>query len=565
MEGRYDYIPADSNSGVVVYDSKFAYSHHATDPASEKLLNAFDLVRIHKFGDMDDKASFTAMSEFALSVPKVKAEMSEMARVAAAVEFAGNASEDDPYPFIVVGARGGAKVSPPKLAGHFRDSHDYFLTKGQSGGMQLWVYDGSVYARTSELELKGILMRYVGDFDPDLIKMKDMAEAASQIMADDKIRSITELDADENIVVMENGLYNIATGVLSPHTPNHIGSIKIPVRWNATANKANVFNRFLCELTGGDPEKIQFLKEFIGIALSNVKGYKTKKALFLVGEGNTGKSQLRSLVERLIGIENCTSVALEVLERRFGTGLVFGKRLVGSNDLGFADIPELQVFKQLTGGDSMLMENKFADGFTAVYNGVLWFSMNRLPSFGGDRGGHVFERIVIIECGEPCPPEKQDRGLLEKMYAERDGIVAECFAAASVVIGRGYKYTLPKASASANEQYKKEVSTVKTFASEYCEAITAEVSAGIKSSELYRQYRGWCFDSGYHPSSAKVFTREAAELFGMRPKLFKIHKQDGDYYRLKYRGRAKDDFTPIPGERGDGDGTDAIIEDDLPF
>jgi hypothetical protein len=46
VEGRYDYIPADSSAGVVLYDGKFAYSHHATDPVCGKLLNAFDLVRI---------------------------------------------------------------------------------------------------------------------------------------------------------------------------------------------------------------------------------------------------------------------------------------------------------------------------------------------------------------------------------------------------------------------------------------------------------------------------------------------------------------------------------------
>jgi hypothetical protein len=50
MNGRYDYIPADSSAGVVLYEGKWAYSHHATDPACGKLLNAFDLVRIHKFG-----------------------------------------------------------------------------------------------------------------------------------------------------------------------------------------------------------------------------------------------------------------------------------------------------------------------------------------------------------------------------------------------------------------------------------------------------------------------------------------------------------------------------------
>ena len=72
MEGRYDYIPADSSAGVVIYDDKFAYSHHATDPACGKLLNAFDLVRIHRFGDDDEKKSFKQMTELALADDTVK-------------------------------------------------------------------------------------------------------------------------------------------------------------------------------------------------------------------------------------------------------------------------------------------------------------------------------------------------------------------------------------------------------------------------------------------------------------------------------------------------------------
>lgn len=55
MENRYDYIPADSAAGVVIYGDRFAYSHHATDPVCGKLLNAFDLVRLHKFASLDDK------------------------------------------------------------------------------------------------------------------------------------------------------------------------------------------------------------------------------------------------------------------------------------------------------------------------------------------------------------------------------------------------------------------------------------------------------------------------------------------------------------------------------
>lgn len=72
VPGRYDYIPADSSAGVVIYDDKFAYSHHATDPACGKEMNAFDLVRIHKFGDDDPNAAFKAMTELATADEDVR-------------------------------------------------------------------------------------------------------------------------------------------------------------------------------------------------------------------------------------------------------------------------------------------------------------------------------------------------------------------------------------------------------------------------------------------------------------------------------------------------------------
>jgi Predicted P-loop ATPase and inactivated derivatives len=88
MTGRYDYIAADSSAGVVLYEGKWAYSHHATDPACGKLLNAFDLVRVHKFTDLDDKAGFKAMSEFALKDEKVNTLIAEERIAAAETEFA---------------------------------------------------------------------------------------------------------------------------------------------------------------------------------------------------------------------------------------------------------------------------------------------------------------------------------------------------------------------------------------------------------------------------------------------------------------------------------------------
>lgn len=55
-ENRYTYIKGSTAGGLVTYNDRFAYSNHATDPCSMQLCNAFDLVRIHKFHDLDADA-----------------------------------------------------------------------------------------------------------------------------------------------------------------------------------------------------------------------------------------------------------------------------------------------------------------------------------------------------------------------------------------------------------------------------------------------------------------------------------------------------------------------------
>lgn len=56
-EDRYTYVNGSTSDGAVVYDDKYIYSHHSTDPISMKLCNAFDMVRVHKFGHLDEKAA----------------------------------------------------------------------------------------------------------------------------------------------------------------------------------------------------------------------------------------------------------------------------------------------------------------------------------------------------------------------------------------------------------------------------------------------------------------------------------------------------------------------------
>ena len=95
-EDRYTYINGSTAAGLIVYDDKFAYSHHGTDPAGGRLCNAFDLVRIHKYGHLDtgkekneqDKKSFKAMEEFATKDSRTKKHIAEEKLAEAKFEFA---------------------------------------------------------------------------------------------------------------------------------------------------------------------------------------------------------------------------------------------------------------------------------------------------------------------------------------------------------------------------------------------------------------------------------------------------------------------------------------------
>lgn len=83
--GRYTYTEGSTAAGVVLYDDKFTYSHHGTDPASGQTCNAWDLVRVHKFHELDDdcdpdkpitsRPSYKAMTQLATDDPRVRAQL----------------------------------------------------------------------------------------------------------------------------------------------------------------------------------------------------------------------------------------------------------------------------------------------------------------------------------------------------------------------------------------------------------------------------------------------------------------------------------------------------------
>lgn len=102
---RYTFAAGSTAAGLVVYDGElFAYSNHSTDPAGGQLCNAFDLVRIHKFNDLDDgkeektgkdRPSYKAMAAFASEDPDTRITLAKDAKARAVLDFESEVEEVD--------------------------------------------------------------------------------------------------------------------------------------------------------------------------------------------------------------------------------------------------------------------------------------------------------------------------------------------------------------------------------------------------------------------------------------------------------------------------------------
>ena len=97
-DGRYTYRAGSVAGGCVTYEGKFAFSHHETDPASMRLCNAFDLVRIHLYGVQDDGSrvtdvtrlpSYTKMQDFVAADKAVRVLLTKERQSEADSHFAG--------------------------------------------------------------------------------------------------------------------------------------------------------------------------------------------------------------------------------------------------------------------------------------------------------------------------------------------------------------------------------------------------------------------------------------------------------------------------------------------
>lgn len=438
--------------------------------------------------------------------------------------------------FIVTVERGKKveeRVSAPRLAEWVRKNVPYYLAMDDvNGNMMVFRYVDGVYRELNERLFKAAIVQPVRNYNPELVNMNTIGEVYQNLTTDENYILLDVFDRDANIINFQNGILHLDTMQLTPHSPDYLTTIQLPCEWTGQASDTPVFDAFLSKLTSGDVEVQQMLIEYIGLCLSNMSGAHLKKALFLYGPGNTGKSQLLSLTQRLLGSRNYFAIDLKGIEARFGTSYIYGRRLIGSADMGFMSVGEMRTFKLLTGGDNVMAERKGQQAFCFKYHGFMWFATNVLPRFSSDRNQHTYDRFVIVPCNNIIPKEKRDPNLEDKMYAERNGIIYKAVMALKAFINNGYTLKEPQAIVNARQEYRKMNSPVGAFFEQCMVPAGSDPSEFMTVTAIHKAFTQWCRGNNNNYSiSNKEFQHELAEYLGVDENTMTKRSSKGIIYK----------------------------------
>ena len=441
--------------------------------------------------------------------------------------------------FVTVDKKGVPRVSPQLLAAQYANDHPYKIVLG-TGDPKIYAYRDGAYICAQPIEIKAALAKYITDYNPLLLTPATIASAYEILCLTGDQMHILDFNRNESLVCFKNCVYDFLRRKRYPHSPDYLFTGQLTVDLPDGPTPTPVTDAYLDDLMRGNPDGRKTIMEVAGVAFSNVRGWRFKKGLFLIGKGNTGKTQIKQLCERIVGPGHFNNCELETLEsNRFAAATFQGKRLCGSNDMTYARAPEISKFKLLTGGDNIEAERKHETSYHFRYDGVIWFCANQMPLFGGDKGDHVYDRILPLYCHNVIPAGRQNKQLCDQMYAEAGGFVLKALEAARAAVLNNFTYTMPEESAKGLEQYKKDNSEFRQFLDE-CTQPQDEYAKADTTAAVFQGYKTWC-----HISQAKVtlskgqFWQELAAALGIDRDEMIIKRNTGTFFPVKLTDAAK--------------------------
>jgi P4 family phage/plasmid primase-like protien len=323
----------------------------------------------------------------------------------------------------------------------------------------------------------------------------------------------SEFDKNPFKISCLNGIIDLKTGNLEPHTPDFLTVIQIPVIFDREAECPKT-REFLFEVfdngTSSETQKqVDGLFEALGDCL--IKNHDRKKAFLLNGGGDNGKSTALEIPKLLLGSKNYSAVQLQKLDGRFYVAELYGKLANIAGDLPPTPIKDTSTFKMSTGGDPLLAEKKNKDPFKFINHAKHFFSANTIPT-SYDITDAFYDRWLIFDFPNKFPKDEgKKQELLQTFEEELSGILNEAIKGLNR-LQKNKAFSNAKSSMEIRHEYEIKSDSCSAFIEE---GIEQDFKSKIPKNEAYSAYAQFCEENKMIPKSMKALTQTLHRKFGV--------------------------------------------------
>lgn len=422
------------------------------------------------------------------------------------------------------------------------------LRKNESG--VFFNYSDGVYKMLNDQEVSGMILNML--YEDMLWGYRTKKHVADKVACLLSIVPDLELTNDKgDWFNVRNGLLQLSTGVLNPHTPDFVSLVQSPVVYDPDA-KAPLWEECLdAWMRGGESgEKKKMLQQFAGYLLTSSMVY--AKALFLVGDGGNGKSTFADTISMVIG-ENATSrIDLEDLYGTFGMKGLIGKRLNVIEEVG-GNYYQAHKLKKLISGESLTINMKFKDQFKFTPEAKFIFAVNMMPRVD-DSSSATERRMCVVQFNNNF----RNNPNVNLRFA--DGLLAEELPGILNWMLEGYRslmlqggFEMTREQHQVLAEYREENSSVDGFIGE---CLVFNPDAIETTNKLYGEYKDYCMKDGRKYKSMIAFSKEM-KAYGQRTGKFQYMPRTNNHSTGFFKGASvaskwdagfNNEPVPSPGE-----------------
>jgi putative DNA primase/helicase len=320
--------------------------------------------------------------------------------------------------------------------------------------------------------------------------------------------------AGGELVACRNGILNLETRELTPHTPRFFTTNCIPLDFDPKAPKPKRWMQFLEEIWPEDPKKgydaeaEETLGETFGYLLT--ADTRQQKLFLIKGPKRGGKGTIVFVLAQLIGRDNVTYQTLSSMTGEFGKWPLIDKKLAVIADarLGSRNTAAVtETLLSISGGDPQTINRKYGTFWTGRLGVRFLITTNVLPELR-DASRTIASRFILLDLTESFYG-KEDTELKDKLIPELPGILNWALDGLDRLRARGH-FRQPKSSQETLRLLEDLAAPVGAFVREWCAVGGPELSWSTK--QLYRAYRAWADEAGHKATPNNTFGKELRDV-----------------------------------------------------